>query len=182
MALDAHKNLAAKWPNLLTIIIPRHAVRGDEVAQQITAKNLRSARRSKQEQITEKTEVYLADTMGELGLFYRLCPIACIGGSFTPVGGHNPIEPAQLGCAILFGPHMHNFSEIAREFTLQKAAIPLQNANELSFTINRLLTDATERTRYAQNARILADQKHHILDEIIRALGPWLHPSNRKAA
>lgn len=181
-ALAAHKNLITKWPNLLTIIVPRHAVRGDEIAKQISDKTIPFARRSKQEQITPETTVYLADTMGELGLFYRLCPIACIGGSFTPIGGHNPIEPAQLGCAIVFGPHMHNFLEVTREFLQQRAALQIQNANELSFVIDRLLTNASDRTDYAQNARRLADQKHHILDQILETLEPWLKLVVRKAA
>jgi 3-deoxy-D-manno-octulosonic-acid transferase len=181
MALAAHKSLIAKWPNLLTIIIPRHAVRGEEIAQQMQGK-ISFARRSKGEDITAQTGVYLADTMGELGLFYRLCPIACIGGSFIPTGGHNPIEPAQLGCAILLGPYMHNFSEITREFTQQQAARQIQNANEMSFVIDRLLADPIERTKYAQNARRLADQKSHVLDQILEVLEPWLKPTAQRAA
>lgn len=182
LALAVHKNLSIKWPNLLTIIIPRHAIRGAEIARQIAATNIPFSQRSKKEIITPHTGIYLADTMGELGLFYRLCPVACIGGSFTAIGGHNPIEPAQLGCAIVFGPQMYNFSEVAQEFIKKKAGIQLQHANELSFTIDRLLTDAVDRTKYAQNARILADQKHHVLDQILVALEPWLKLLDRKAA
>lgn len=182
MALAAHKSLSAKYPNLLTVLIPRHAVRGEEVAQHITMQKIAFARRSKQQEITPQTGVYLADTMGELGLFYSLCPVACIGGSFTKVGGHNPIEPAQLGCAIIFGPHMHNFSEIAREFIQQKAAIALQNGNEIGFTVDRLFSNAADRTHYAQNARMLADQKTHVLNQILEALEPWLKSMARKAA
>lgn len=182
MAIAAHKSLVTKWPNLLTVIIPRHAMRGEEAAAQLKTKNIRFARRSKQEDITSQTEIYLADTLGELGLFYRLCPIVAMGGSFTLTGGHNPIEPAQLGCAIIFGPHMHNFSEIAREFIQQRAAVTLKNANELGFAIDRLLAQTHERTQYAQNARILADKKHHILEQTLEALEPWLKLSKRKVA
>ncbi len=182
MALAAHKSLMTKWPNLLTIIIPRHAVRGNEIAKQISAQNLQLVRRSQKQNITPYTQIYLADTMGELGLFYRLSPITCIGNSFVaPGGGHNPIEPAQLGCVIIFGPHMQNFSEITHEFMLNQAALQLQNANELSFSLNRLLNSAEERAKYAQNARILADEKHHILDQIMVELRPWLNmPPRRK--
>lgn len=182
IALEAHQKLRAKFPSLLTIIVPRHATRGEEVAQRIRETGMGFAQRSKNEDIAPDTGIYLADTMGELGLFYRLSPIACIGGSFVALGGHNPIEPAQLGCAIIFGPHMHNFSEMAREFIRQNASIQLQNANELAFTIDRLLSDATERTRYAQTARVLADQKRHVLDQIMQELEPWLRFPNRNAA
>jgi len=174
IALETHQKLRAKYPTLLTIIVPRHAVRGDEIAQEFAASRLNVSRRSKHEAITPVTEIYLADTMGELGLFYRVSSIACIGGSFVNVGGHNPIEAAPFDCAIIFGPYMRNFSEIAGEFTREQAAIQLQNGNELVFTIERLLTNSGERIRAAQNARMLADQKRHILDQIMDALRPAL--------
>jgi 3-deoxy-D-manno-octulosonic-acid transferase len=174
MALEAHKQLAAQHPNLLTIIAPRHAARGAEIAEMLTAAGMRAARRSKGETITDETQIYLADTMGELGLFYRLSPIAVIGGSFVPVGGHNPIEPAQLGAAIIFGPFMHNFSEMAREFTNNQAAAQLKHANEMAFAIDRMLMLPDERARRAQAARMLADQKRYVLDQIIGEMEPWL--------
>lgn len=176
MALDAHRSVRAQWPDLLTIIVPRHAVRGDEVAEKIAGRGLPFAQRSKGEAITAETEIYLADTMGELGLFYRLSRIICMGGSFVPVGGHNPIEPAQLGCIIIFGPHMHSFSEVAPEFIAHQAAIPLHNANEIAFTVNRLLASPETRERYVYAARILAEQKRHVLDKVLEALKPWLGP------
>jgi 3-deoxy-D-manno-octulosonic-acid transferase len=132
------------------------------------------ARRSKGDFITANTEIYLADTMGELGLFYRLCPISVLGGSFVQIGGHNPVEAAQLNTAILFGPAMFNFSVIAREFVKQKAALQLKHSNELPFTLDRLLSDATERKMLAKEAHILAEQKRHVLDDIITVLKPWL--------
>ena len=110
MAAATHKKLATHLrPDMLTVIVPRHAIRGNEVAHILETQGLRVARRSKGDAITSETQIYLADTMGELGLFYRLSPIAVIGGSFVRVGGHNPIEAAQLGAAIIFGPFMTNF-------------------------------------------------------------------------
>jgi len=181
MALAAHKKLREAWPELLTVIVPRHAARGNDVARMIGDREINFARRSKKETIAPHTELYLADTMGELGLFYRLCPIVAIGGSFVSVGGHNPIEPAQLGAAIIFGPMMYNFSEIAREFTRKNAAIQLNAGNEIAFTVDRLLATPSERGRLSMTARNLAEQKRHVLDEVCEALAPWLDPAKRAA-
>jgi 3-deoxy-D-manno-octulosonic-acid transferase len=174
MAIAAHRTLAAQHPRVLTVIVPRHVARGDEIARLLDGAGLRFARRSRGEALTADTAVYLADTMGELGLFYSLCPIAVVGGSFVRIGGHNPIEPAQLGGAIIFGPYMYKNSEIAREFLFAQAALQLQNDNEIAFAVDRLLTDAPEREKRAQAARLLADQKRHVLDQIVRELDVWL--------
>ena len=145
-------------------------------------KGVSFARRSQRQQVGPQTEIYLADTMGELGLFYRLCPVVCIGGSFAHVGGHNPVEAAQLGAAIIFGPHMYNFSAIAREFTARQAAIQLRNANEIAFTVERLLSSKGERVLCSSSARVLADGKRHVLDQVLEALAPWLGAAEKKAA
>lgn len=176
MVVAAHRELAVLHPRLLTVIVPRHAVRGDEVAQLLAGAGLRCARRSKGEAIGADTQIYLADTMGELGLFYALCPVAILGGSFVRTGGHNPIEAAQLGAAIIFGPHTYNFSEITREFMLAQAAIQLKHANEIAFAVDRLLSQSDERERRVHAARLLADQKSYILDQIIAEMEPWLKP------
>lgn len=182
IALLTHRRLKEAWPEILTVIVPRHAARGGEIARMIEAKDVEFARRSKKEIISKQTAVYLADTMGELGLFYRLCKLAVIGGSFVPTGGHNPIEPAQLECAILLGPSTHNFAEIAREFVREQAALQLQGPDELAFTVDRLLANPGERTRLAQAARILAEQKRNVLERVIEALDPWLRPESKRAA
>jgi 3-deoxy-D-manno-octulosonic-acid transferase len=173
-ALDVHQHLRKHYPDLLTILVPRHTARGDEVAKNVMGRKLSFSRRSMNQNIHSQTEIYLADTMDELGLFYRLSPIACIGGSFVPVGGHNPIEAAHFDCAIIFGPFMRNFSAIAREFIQSHGAIQLQNANELAFTIHRLMSEPIDRNRYALNAYDLAMGKRHVLDQILDTLSPWL--------
>src|SRR5262249_37084998 len=145
LACATHKKLREKFPALLTIITPRHAVRGNEIAEYLKRNKCRFARRSKKETITANTEIYLADTMGELGLFYRLCPITALGGSFTSVGGHNPIEPAQLNSAIIFGPYMFNFAAMAREFAGRNAALHLHDNGELADAVERLLANPIER-------------------------------------
>jgi 3-deoxy-D-manno-octulosonic-acid transferase len=175
MAAATHKIIAAhQRPDVLTVIAPRHAVRGNEIAHMLETQGLRVARRSKSEAIKADTQIYLADTMGELGLFYRLSDIAVIGGSFVRVGGHNPIEAASLGAAIIFGPFMYNFSTIAREFLHAQAAVQLQHANEMVFAVERMFEQPAECDRRIQSARLLADQKRHILDQITLELEPWL--------
>ena len=161
-------------PNLLTIIVPRHAVRGHEIAQLIKDAGLSLAQRSQQQPVTTTTSIYLADTMGELGLFYRLASVVAMGGSFSSVGGHNPIEPAQLNTTILFGPDMHNFTAIAHEFEANHAAIALQKIDALAPTLARLFGSPEERTTYALAAQQLAGQKKHTLNQVLDVLEPWL--------
>jgi 3-deoxy-D-manno-octulosonic-acid transferase len=182
MAIDIHRQLKDRFPLLLTIIVPRHAVRGDEIAADLAKSGLKITRRSKGEVLESSTDVYLADTMGELGLFYRLSPITVMGGTFVPVGGHNPIEAARLGTALLFGPSMYNFSEITREFLGRKAARQVQHINELTYILTNLLTNDSERQDLARHASMLADDKSHVLDDILEAIKPWLPVAAKKAA
>ncbi len=174
MAVAAHKALAAEHPGLLTVIAPRHPVRGDDVAKFIIASGYVLSRRSLGESIAANTQVYLADTMGEMGLLYSLCSVTVIGGSFEGTGGHNPIEPAHSGSAIVFGPSMHNFSEIEREFVADRAAIGLIGAEEIAPVVARLLVDEAERDRQILAARLLAQRKRSILSKIILEMDPWL--------
>ncbi|KJV09393.1 hypothetical protein VZ95_11785 [Elstera litoralis] len=102
---EAHKALLPQFPDLLTILAPRHPNRGPELAGDLAAP-CRS-----QGAALPDSGLYIADTMGELGLWYRLARVAVIGGSFIPHGGQNPTEAARLGVPVLFGPHMENFRD-----------------------------------------------------------------------
>jgi len=104
--LPAHDALRARYPHLLTIIVPRHTSRGVEIAELCATRT--SRQRSKGGRIEPDTAVYIADTIGELGLFYRLASFAFVGGTLVPMGGHNPLEAARLRCAVLAGPHTFN--------------------------------------------------------------------------
>jgi 3-deoxy-D-manno-octulosonic-acid transferase len=108
IALAAHR--AAGIPGLLTIVAPRHPARGGEVAALSAAEGLRAAVRSAGAG-PEGADVYVADTLGEMGLWYRLAPFALIGGSVVDLGGHNPYEPAALGVALAHGGHVANFAD-----------------------------------------------------------------------
>jgi 3-deoxy-D-manno-octulosonic-acid transferase len=106
--LPAHDLLRAQFPDLLTILIPRHTARGEDLEMLCGTRVF--ARRSAGGRITSQTAIYIADTMGEMGLFYRLAPFCFLGGSLVPLGGHNPLEPAALHCAVLAGPHTRSAS------------------------------------------------------------------------
>jgi 3-deoxy-D-manno-octulosonic-acid transferase len=101
--LPAHDQLRAQFPDLLTILVPRHTARGADLEMLCGDRACR--RRSAGGRITSQTAIYIADTMGEMGLFYRLAPFCFLGGTLVPLGGHNPLEPAVLKCAVLAGPH-----------------------------------------------------------------------------
>jgi 3-deoxy-D-manno-octulosonic-acid transferase len=101
--LPAHDTLRRRFPDLLTIIVPRHTVRGADIAMLCGQRAV--ARRSLGEAITAATEIYVADTMGEMGLFYRLARFCFLGATLVPMGGHNPLEPAVLHCSVISGPH-----------------------------------------------------------------------------
>jgi len=172
IALDVHRKLRARRSDLLMILVPRHPARGGAIAALAAREGLRCARRSAKEDIRPDTAVYLADTMGEMGLFYRLAPVTCLGGSFT-WGGHNPIEPAQLGCAMIFGPRMTNFGEMAREMVRQNAALQVPDAGALTAALERLLDTPEAAGALAGAARAFAEQKRHVLDDTLRLLDPW---------
>ena len=110
--IDAHRALRKKFPTLLTVIAPRHPARGESVADIAKASGLAAVLRSRRAQPMPDIEVYVADTLGELGLIYRLAPIVFMGGSLASHGGQNPIEAIRLGAAVLHGPHVWNFAEI----------------------------------------------------------------------
>jgi 3-deoxy-D-manno-octulosonic-acid transferase len=150
------------------VIAPRHPERGAELAQTLGTK---VARRGAGE--PPDGEVYLADTMGELGLLYRLCPVVFVGGSLAPHGGQNPLEPARLGAAVLFGPHMRNFAE-AEARLLAAGARRVGDASELAEAVGRLLAEPAEATRRGADLAAAAAQDAAVLDAVATALLPLL--------
>jgi 3-deoxy-D-manno-octulosonic-acid transferase len=148
-----HAALKAQQPTLLTILVPRHPERGGDVAALLEGAGLRVARRSRGEPIAPETDIYLADTLGELGLFYRLAPIVFVGGSLVPLGGHNPLEPAQLDCALIAGPHMENFSEIRAALERADALETVTDGETLRHSVAALLARPDEAAHRAAAAR-----------------------------
>ncbi|MGB3555744.1 MAG: 3-deoxy-D-manno-octulosonic acid transferase [Jannaschia sp.] len=138
-AAEANAQARRSWQKLLLVIAPRHPERAEEIVSGLRLEGFQVAQRSKDEDITAKTEIYVADTMGEMGLWYRLCPVSFIGGSLVPVGGHNPFEPAALGSAILHGPHVANFADIYERLTEAGAARRVEDWTALGTTLARAL-------------------------------------------
>ena len=128
--VEAHIACKKKYPDLLTIIAPRHVARALEIKNMIIKNELQCSMRSCKDRIEKDTDIYLADTMGELGMLFSLADASFICGSFKN-GGHNPIEAAYFDTHIIFGPNMSNFIEIADEFLKYKAAVQIQNVNGL---------------------------------------------------
>lgn len=174
IAAEVHRRLAPAVPRLLTVIVPRHAQRGLEVADALRAQGLSVALRSAGELPAEQVAVYIADTMGELGLFFRLAQIAFVGKSLSGEGGQNPLEPARLGLPVLFGPHMSNFAEMAERMTAAGAAQQIDDGEGLADALERLLRDDDLRRARGQAARSFATAQAGILDAVVNELGPFL--------
>lgn len=165
-AATAHRLLRPHHPGLLTILAPRHPARAETIVAMLRGNGLNVARRSLREPVTPRTDIYLADTLGELGLFYRLAPIAFVGGSLVPRGGQNVLEPARLGAAVLAGPHMENFQTIIQELTAAGGIQRVDSAETLAAAVDRLLKDETARKTLAEAAQRFAATKDDVLERV----------------
>lgn len=128
LALQAHQRLRERHPDALLIIAPRAPARGSEVAGLCQPP---APLRSGGSHLPDDTAVYVADTIGEMGLWYRLAPVALVGGSFATVGGHNPHEPLALGCRVLHGPHVWNFAESYQQLDAAGLSLPVADDTEV---------------------------------------------------
>ena len=169
-----HGRLLARHPGLLTMIAPRHPDRGPGIAAALRARGHAVSLRSAGEAITPATGIYVADTLGELGLFYRLAGVVFVGKSLVPHGGQNPLEAARLDCALIFGPHMTNFEDIARALGNGGAARVVDDEAGLAAALDLLLGNEGERKRSADAALILAAAEAGALDSVMAELAPFL--------
>lgn len=175
LVVQAHEGLARRFSNLLTVIVPRHPHRGGDLAKQMRDRGLAVCRKSEGGGVTAETDIYLADTLGELGLYYRLAPVAFIGGSLVGGhGGHNPIEAAQLGCAPVHGPDMANFSAIAADLAKAGGAVEVASAEGLADQVAALLADRAACMSVAQAAGAVANNGAECVDRVMRKLEPIL--------
>ena len=171
----AHRILVRNLPDILTIIVPRHPARGPEIENILAASGTTVSVRSRSQLPDKNIGFLLADTMGELGVFFRLTDIAFVGGSLVPHGGQNPIEPARLGCAIVHGPHMENFLAIEGELNTAGASSVATTAEEIAREVGTLLSNAGMRQRRVAAARSVADGKFSIMDAVFIHLDPVLN-------
>lgn len=170
----AHAALRRKMPRLLTVVVPRHPDRGKALATLAGYDGPGVVRRSLGQPIEKTTRVYVADTMGELGLFYRLAPVAFIGGSLIPHGGQNPVEAIQLGCAVVHGPHMFNFSEIMTDLVQAGGALEVNDGAELASAAAGLYKkpEALKALVDAQGSVVAA--KAGVLDSVLGQIMPFV--------
>ncbi|MBM3548245.1 MAG: 3-deoxy-D-manno-octulosonic acid transferase [Alphaproteobacteria bacterium] len=172
IALDAHK--AQSVPGLLTMIVPRHPNRGDAIEALVRSRGMTLARRSRDEPLIASTQVYLADTLGEMGLFYSLAQQSFIAGSFVTVGGHNPLEAAHFDTAILIGPDRRNNAAAAQALLDADAAIGVADPQALARELADLLGNLGRRNTLARNARAVVAQHEGVLDAVLARLAPHL--------
>ena len=133
----AHKKLRNKYKNLLTIIIPRHIQRTNQIINEIKDLNLKVETRSSCYKVSKNTDVYLVDSYGETKSFYKICKTVFLGGSIINHGGQNPLEPARFGCKILHGPHVQNFSEVYKFLEKNKLSSKFYNTGQLVNSIKQ---------------------------------------------
>lgn len=172
---SAFDGMPALSPAPLLIVAPRHPERGGEVATLLRGRGRQVARRSAGEPVTADTGAYVADTLGEMGLWFRLAEVAVMGGGFVEgVGGHNPLEPARLGAPAITGPHAFNFTDVYGEMLAEQAALLADGPEDLTRLVHGLLSDPARAKRTGATARAFARSRSAALDEAWAALEPLL--------
>ena len=174
--IDVHRQLRVQIPHLLTVVAPRHPGRGPEIAADAEAAGLTVAMRSRGQAPANTSDLYIFDTIGELGLLYRLAPIVFMGGSLAAHGGQNPIEAAKLGAAILHGPQVWNFTEIYAALDAAHGASQVADANALTARARDWLTDTAARQKAAIAGHRTIDALSGALERTLEALDPYLRP------
>jgi 3-deoxy-D-manno-octulosonic-acid transferase len=172
--LEAHRQLRLDFPRLLTIIVPRHPERGAEVAALAAAQELEAVQRSQGTLPSAATEIYICDTLGELGLIFRVASVVFMGGSLIPHGGQNPIEPIKLGAPVVHGPHVENFADLYAALDKASDTGPVADAADLAARIKGLLTDNKARARLAAAGRRTIESLTGAADRSMASIEPYL--------
>ncbi|MAV88799.1 MAG: 3-deoxy-D-manno-octulosonic acid transferase [Rhodospirillaceae bacterium] len=167
MVTDIHKKLKNIHKDILTIIVPRQVNRGEKIARLLKNKNISFALRSLDNPITPDTQIYVADTMGELGLFFSLSDIVLMGKSLVPYGGQNPIEPLKFGCAVIHGPHMTNFRWICKEMKKHGCSVEVKTTLECSESISKLINKISDRKKMIQKGNKFIDSQSEVVSLVI---------------
>ncbi len=170
----AHKLLAQKLDNFCTIIVPRHPERGGCVAELLRRQGLAVTQRSQGALPDPSTDIYVADTLGELGTFYTLSPVAFVGGSLVERGGQNPIEAVRHGAVVITGPHWANFTDAYRALLRHRAALQVETADQLAAAASALLSDEMELARMRASAQMALSSLSGALSRTVEALLPLL--------
>ncbi|HTO79842.1 MAG TPA: 3-deoxy-D-manno-octulosonic acid transferase, partial [Methylocystis sp.] len=162
------------FPDLLTIVAPRHPERAEEISALAAERGLKVARRSLGERPQKETAIYLFDTLGELGLAFPLAGVVFVGRSFSPGGGHNPIEPTRFGCAVLHGPDVADFGEIYAALDAAGGALACADARELARSAKRFFAEPRRLREMGRRAREVVDRLGGASQRIVAVLEPLL--------
>lgn len=181
IAAEVHNALKNHLPNMLTIIVPRHPERVEEILKSLAERNLKVVRKSENLLPDRNTDILLGDTIGEMGLYLRIAPVAFVGKSLDNVGGHNPLEPALIGSAILSGPNVENFAETYQKLQADQAVRIVHDATQLAVQVNLLLTKPKERARLIENARRSSAKMAGAFAKTLKAIDPFLQPLTMRA-
>ena len=168
LILRTHQRLKIQFPDLLTIIVLRHPNRAGEVCELL--RDIKFSQRSKNQNIVESTEIYLADSLGELGTFYSLVNFTFIGGSLLEIGGHNPFEAIQLNCAVISGSRVFNFAEIYTDLLQKNACEIVENIDQLYKIVQKFLQNPNESISYNVNAQKAIETSQNTSQKIIEKL------------
>lgn len=171
-ALDAHRDVLQVFPDALLILVPRHPERFNDVAAHLRKRGIDFVSRTSGTACEAGTQVFLADTMGELPLFYAASDVAFVGGTLVPVGGHNLLEPAALGLPVVTGPHLFNTEDIANMFEDIGASITVDDAAGLAAAVVRLLTDREEARAIGARGRDIVTSNRGALQRLLVLLEP----------
>ncbi len=182
LALAAHGLVRKHCPDALLILAPRAPARGDLVAALCSNKadsetDIDTPQRSRGAALPTLAPCYVADTMGELGLWYRLSRIAMVGGSWVPVGGHNPYEATSLGNTVLHGPQVHNFSESYADLDAQGLSQLTSSAEDIAAAI----TQAWAETRRLPAEGTLASHQAELIADLLQRINAQPHPTSHPA-
>ena len=164
--LAAHRTILEQVPQALLVLVPRHPERFDRVAALVARHGFDLCRRSLDQPCGENVHVFLGDTMGELPVFLGGADVAFIGGSLVKVGGHNMLEAAAQGVPVVFGPHVFNFSGIARLLRDREAGVMVDDASGLAAQVAAWLQDASERSRIGENGRQVVKENRGALQRL----------------
>ena len=170
-----HRVLRAK-NGQLTIIVPRHPDRADDIEAMLKGEGLVVARRSRNDPLTPETDIFLGDSIGEMGLYLRLTEIAFVGRSLTNEGGQNPLEPAMIGCAILSGNNVNNFRDSYQHLVRKGAARMIRDVEMLAKAVHYLMINDPARRKMVESGHEAMDEMRGALGKTIKALEPYLNP------
>lgn len=172
--LDAHRQLLAKFPDLLLILVPRHPERFKDAKDLVQKAGFSFTLRSSGEIPSGSTQVVIGDSMGELMLLYGIADLAFVGGSLVERGGHNPLEPAAHAIPVLMGPHIFNFKDICAKLLEADGMITVTDAQSLVKEISTLITDEDYRLYYGRHAVEVLHQNQGALQRLLQLLQPYL--------